>query len=177
MKQEPNYSPGELEKFEALIARYGGYIHAIVSRVAGARASREDIEECAADALAALWGARERIDPEYDKHYVAAVARNKAVNLKKKLSHTGDFLPLDEDILKIDMDNPPAEYERKALSALLDDAIQSLPPPDPEIFTRRYYWGEALCDIAEALKLTERAVEGRLYRGRKQLKVYLEGRL
>jgi len=168
---------GELQKFEALIAKYGGYVHAIISRVVGGRASSEDIEECTADALAALWNARGRIIPDGEKQYVAAVARNKGIDLMKKLSRTGEFLPLDEDILQIDAGDPVTELERKRVDTLLNEAVMALDPPDPEIFVRRYYWGESLHDIASALGLTERAVEGRLYRGRLQLKAYLEERL
>ncbi|MEA4898389.1 MAG: sigma-70 family RNA polymerase sigma factor [Christensenellaceae bacterium] len=170
---------GERERCEALIARYGGYVYAIVSRVAGNRATREDVEECAADALLALLTARDRYDSEKGdlKPYVAAIARNKAVKLRERLSRSAPFLPLDEDILELDVPDPPAQYEQAELEALLGEAVRSLGPPDPEIFERQYYWGEALSDIARALGLTERAVEGRLYRGRRQLKAYLEGRL
>lgn len=169
---------GEVREYEALIEAYSGYIYAIVHRIVSLCASREDIEECVADVLVALWRSRAQYDPEKGdyKHYIAAIARNKAITLKGRLTKQ-DWLPLDEDILKIDSANPQQVYEQREVTAILSEAIDQLEPPDPEIFTRRYFWGDALRDIAQALNLSERAVEGRLYRGRKQLKVWLEGRL
>ena len=175
---EDKHAPEAYAWYEELIAQYSGYIYAIVSRVAKG-APREDIEECTADVLVALWRARGRYDAEKGdyRRYIAAIARNKALTLRVRLSRDKGVLPLDEDILELDVPEPPAIVEQSELKALLNAAIEELEPPDPEIFVRRYYWCEALKDIAQALGLTERSVEGRLYRGRKQLKLWLEGRL
>ncbi len=169
---------GQRDECEALIDQYTGYVYAIVSRIAGRFAAREDIEECVADVLWALWEGKARYDPEKGsfKAYAAAIARNKAVKVRQKACRAS-FLPLDEDLLEVDAPDLLAALEQNELMALVNDAVQSLDPPDPEIFTRRYYWGEALSDIAQALGLSERAVEGRLYRGRRQLKNILEGRV
>lgn len=174
MKRREN----EQEQFEALISAYGGYIHAIIARVANGRVQREDIEECAADVLVAVWNARAHVDISADgaRAYIAAAARNRAISLVQKVSRAA-FLPLEEDILEGFSDDPPTEHEKRELAAIINEAVHALPPPDPEIFVRRYYFGDGLSAIAQALGLTERAVEGRIYRGKKQLRAYLEGRL
>lgn len=164
--------------YERLIGEYSGYIYSIVHHVAGHIATPEDIEDCAAEVLAALWAARARFDPSKGdcKHYVAAAARNKAITLRGQLTGQS-FVPLDEDMLELSGGDPALALEESQLKALVNEAVNALEPPDPDIFVRRYYFGDSLKAIALALGLTERAVEGRLYRGRQQLKVWLEGRL
>lgn len=165
--------------FEQLITRYFGYVHAIVTRIVGTYSTREDIEECTADVLVAIWQSQGQYDPERGGHqsYVAAIARNKAITLRDKLMKGAKCLPFDEDILVLDTIDPLGECVESELRTIMREAVTSLDPPDPEIFTRRYYWGESLDAISAAIGLSVRAIEGRLYRGRKRLKAYLEGRL
>ena len=42
------------------------------------------------------------------------------------------------------------------------------------LFVRRYWFAEAVCDIAKDMKMSENLVSVRLKRIRKQLKKYLE---
>ena len=54
-------------------------------------------------------------------------------------------------------------------------ALRRLPPKDRMLFYRKYYYLQPTAQIAAELGLTERAVEGRLYRLKKQLRKMLGG--
>lgn len=53
---------------------------------------------------------------------------------------------------------------------VVQDIINQMGEPDKEIFIRRFFLLEKVKEIATYLKLTEKNVENRIYRGRKRLK-------
>ena len=56
-------------------------------------------------------------------------------------------------------------------------AIAGLPVYERELFYRKYYYCQSTAQMAAELGLTERAVEGRLYRLRQTLRQQLGGDL
>lgn len=54
-------------------------------------------------------------------------------------------------------------------------ALERLPGRDRLLFYRKYYYQQSTAQIAAELSLTERAVEGRLYRLKKTLRKNLGG--
>lgn len=165
---------GDEAGLAAFMDAYGGYIHAILHRVAGGVASREDLEDAAAECVVSIWKNAEAIRPDGLKAYVAAAARNRAIDLRTRRARDGHFLPLTEDILDAGMAVDDALIQAAARSTV-QAALLAFGEPDRTIFIRRYYYGDAVRDIATALSLGERAVEGRLYRGRARLKASLGG--
>lgn len=158
---------------EAYIDAYSGYLYTIIRHIAGSFATPEDMEECAADCIVCVWRNAEKIKEGCLKSYTAAVARNSAIDLRRKLTRR-PFLPLHEDILFVD--GEPGKLAEEAERQLaVRNAVNSFGEPDKEIFLRRYWLGEGLRSIAGAVHLTERAVEARLRRGRKKLCAQLEG--
>ena len=55
------------------------------------------------------------------------------------------------------------------------DALERLPYRDRILFYRKYYSMQPTAQIAAELGMTERAVEGKLYRLKKQLRKMLGG--
>lgn len=165
---------GDAAGLEAFIDAYGAYIHAILRRVAGGVLRKEDVEDGAAECIVGIWRNAAAIRPGGLKAYVAAAARNRAVDLRKQHARDGSFLPLSEDLLDVGLDVEDAVMQAAAREAV-QRAVLSFGQPDQSIFIRRYYYGESVRDIARALALGERAVEGRLYRGRARLKALLGG--
>lgn len=69
----------------------------------------------------------------------------------------------------------PAEaLERRELADQLLLAVSTLPAADQEVIVGRYFQGCSHAELAGRLGVSERAVEGRLYRARRSLQQTLE---
>ena len=66
---------------------------------------------------------------------------------------------------------------RQERSRLLARAVKSLTDGEQTLFDRKYYYCQSTAQIAAELGLTERGVEGRLYRLRQTLRQQLGGDL
>ena len=64
---------------------------------------------------------------------------------------------------------------QKERQAALRSALEKLSPKDRTLFYRKYYYLQSTAQIASELGLTERAVEGRLYRLKQRLRKTLGG--
>lgn len=78
-----------------------------------------------------------------------------------------------------DAPSPEASPEEALLQAerraALHDALARLGQNDRTLFYRKYYYLQSTAQIAAELGMTERAVEGRLYRLKKRLRTMLGG--
>ena len=70
---------------------------------------------------------------------------------------------------------PPLRKRCCGPSAALHDALARLGQNDRALFYRKYYYLQSTAQIAAELGMTARAVEGRLYRLKKQLRRMLGG--
>ena len=64
---------------------------------------------------------------------------------------------------------------KKELRDTLADALGRLNTRDRILFYRKYYYMQSTAQIAAEVGMTERAVEGRLYRIKKRLREWLGG--
>ena len=140
-------SAGEPEAMEQLLARYGGMMGYIVR---GILSDPQEAEDCLAQVRARIWeklpGYRE--DRASLATWITAVCRNAAYDRLRELARRRERL-------------------RQALAALSSG--------DLRLFYRKYYYLQSTAQIAAELGLSRRAVEGRLYRIRKQLQKRLGG--
>lgn len=149
---------------------YTPYLAAVVWRALGPAASAEDVEEIVSDAFLALWSHRDSLRPDGLKSWLAAVARNRAIDRLRAAPPTP--LPLDE-VREADGPTPAEELERRLFSDALRRAVEALPPPDGQLVLRYYYEEEKLKDIARDLGLSVPAAKSRLLRARRRLKEVL----
>ena len=70
---------------------------------------------------------------------------------------------------------PEEQMLRQERSAMLQRALKGLKQTDLQLFYRKYYYLQSTAQIAAEMGMTERAVEGRLYRIKKQLRNALGG--
>ena len=150
-------STGEPEAMEQLLARYGGMMGYIVR---GILSDPQEAEDCLAQVRARIWeklpGYRE--DRASLATWITAVCRNAAYDRLRELAR------------------------RRERTAPLEEGRPD-PTPGPEelvlrqerLFYRKYYYLQSTAQIAAELGLSRRAVEGRLYRIRKQLQKRLGG--
>lgn len=64
---------------------------------------------------------------------------------------------------------------QKERQSAVNYALRQLSPKDRMLFYRKYYYLQSTAQIASELGMTERAVEGKLYRLKKQLRKMLGG--
>ena len=159
---------GDPAGLEALMERYIPYVSAVVWAVLRDVMSVEDGEEVVSDVFLAAWNQAGELRPGSVKPWLGAVARNKA---KNRLRQRNQTLPLEEDTLELPAsDDPPGEYERAVERQLVRQAVDSLPPPDREVFLRHYYYAQTVGEIGEAMDLNISTVKTKLRRGRMKLK-------
>ena len=108
--------------------------------------------------------------------WLAAIARNAALNRLREAGRHPQWEPLDDHPHLSDPAQGPEEAAITAeLVQALRRAVDGLSPWDRNLFLRKYYYYQATPQIAAELGLSERAVEGRLYRIRKRLRRELGG--
>ena len=102
---------------------------------------------------------------------MAAIARNAALNWNRNRKQTeslSEEIPTDtmipEDILL-----------RKERQKALEQALSQVSRQERVLFYRKYYYLQSTAQIARELGMTERAVEGKLYRLKKKLRDLLGG--
>lgn len=160
IRQDPQTGLAEL------LERYGGQLHALVRRILP---DERDAEECLADVLVLCWRKAEELQTaRYNlKAWLIVTARNKAIDRYRRIRRTAEApLPEDFELLAQEL----AEPNQSEAEALIAELVEALPPPDREIFLRRYYALQPSREIALALGLEEHNVNVRLSRGRAKLK-------
>jgi RNA polymerase sigma factor (sigma-70 family) len=150
--------------------QYSGLMHYIVR---GILQNESDIEECISDICIKVWNSIESYSPEKGKFstWLTVISRNTALNyMKSKYTEhdelkeeTADKHSVEDDVL------------RRERAEELKCAIRTLSPEEQHIFYRKYYYLQRTSQIAAELGMTERSVEGRLYRLRKKLQKKLGG--
>lgn len=151
------------------MARYGAPVKTICAAILGPE-DRQEVEEAVADSFVALWKGLDRYDPERPlSAWLYGIARRTALERRRKLGRVLPFQELDERLPGDDTDPADQAAEREN-ARLLRQAVTELPPPDKEIFIRRYYLYETVNGIAARLGLPPKTVENKLCRGRQRLR-------
>ena len=157
---------------ELAIDQYGAPVKTICQSILSGY-STQDVEEAVSDAFVGLWKSRDKIVIQNGvgiKGYLYGIARKSALNKKRTLAKKGITKQLEEmgDIISEENveETAVSNTEYQILYQLIDD----MKSPDLEIFIYRYYDQMMIREIAQRIKLTEKAVENRLVRGRKYLR-------
>ena len=99
------------------IGRYAAYAATIINNMLLPRLSEADAEEALADVFVSLWRSAARIRPEGVRTYIAAIARNRALDALRAHRLT---LPLEDDILSLPSPGPDeAVMERELIELRL----------------------------------------------------------
>ena len=164
---------------EQLVGQYTGLVYSIIDQKLSAIGTKEDVKECVSDVFMEFYTQRERIDLGRGsiKAYLAIIARNKGIDLYRRLARAAAHnICLEDDIEQIQaLVSPEQEAIHKEQKKLLFQAISSLGEPDSEIFVRKYYIGQRTKEIAEVLNIRENTVDKKISRGLKKLRVMLGG--
>ncbi|MDD4088776.1 MAG: sigma-70 family RNA polymerase sigma factor [Tissierellia bacterium] len=150
--------------------QYSGLMHYIVG---GILQNESDIEECISDICVKVWHSIESYSPEKGKFstWLTVISRNTALNYLKHRYPEHDELK-EETVNTSSVEDDVLRQER---AEELKRAISTLSLEEQHIFYRKYYYMQRTSQIAAELGMTDRSVEGRLYRLRKKLQKELGG--
>lgn len=159
---------GDETALRALMARYGARIRYIIRPFLP---DAREQEECVQDVAMMLWRKAGEFDEKRASFaaWLTVICRNAALNRARR--HRA------EDPLPETLTAPSAEEEvlRRERQQRLYQAVGQLHGTERQIFFRKYYYGQSTAQIAAELGLTERGVEGRLYRLRDKMRRLMGG--
>ena len=154
-------------------SKYGGYCKAIAKNILG---NNEDAEECVNDVLLAVWHSIPPKKPDNLFAYTARICRNKALNKirsKERQKRKAEVIELSNELQNI---IPNKVDEESLLTELINDFLAVEQAQDRYLFVHRYWFGESIAELSERTGYGASKVKSKLFRTRKRLKHYLEGR-
>ena len=162
---------GNEKGLEEFIRRYNALIRYVVSPILP---DSRDAEEAVSQITLRVWESAALFDESKGSvtAWLTAIARNTALNISRKNKNAA--ISLEEEHLS-SLSTPEEEIIKKERKALIFEALSALSEKDRAFFYRKYYFFQSTAQIARELSLTERAVEGRLYRIKKRLQKALGG--
>ncbi len=158
---------------DALAQALGPRLYRMAHNLLG---SHEDAEETVNDTYLAVWNAIPPRQPSPLPPFVYRICRNlalKRLRRDKAQKRSGYELSLQELEGCIAGPDLWEQLNAKALGKALNAFLDRQNATSRRIFLRRYWFGDAVKDIAQDLGMTESAVSVRLNRTRTQLKAYL----
>ena len=158
---------------DALLLHYGPLMRYIISPILQ---NPQDREDCLSEVSMRVWEKIGQFDGEKGSFHawLTAITRNTALNHARKASGSSAE-ELSESTPSPELSTPEETLLKKERQEALKTALSRLSYKDRLLFYRKYYYRQSTAQIAAELGMTERAVEGKLYRVKKQLRKSLGG--
>ena len=158
---------------EEFLQQYGPLMRYIIAPILP---DFREQEECLSDVAMRV---REKIDQFEEKRgsfagWLTALTRNTALNRAKAGKNREVTQEMSAEIPSAEA-GPEEQLMRQERLAALKQALKGLKRSDEQLFYRKYYYLQSTAQIAAEMGMTERAVEGRLYRIKKKLRNELGG--
>lgn len=157
---------------DALLLHYGSLMRYIIAPILQ---NPQDREDCLSEVSMRVWEKIGQFDGEKGSFHawLTAITRNTALNHARRASGSSA-----EELSESTPSPDPTPEEtllKKERQEALKTALSRLSYKDRLLFYRKYYYRQSTAQIAAELGMTERAVEGKLYRVKKQLRKSLGG--
>ena len=137
-----------------------------------------DIEECQNDLLMTLW---RLIPPERPRclgAFISKLARRIGIDRYRRNTRQkrggGIAVVLSEGESGIIADQPLCEEDGKEIGEAISRFLRSVDGETRVLFIRRYFYGEAVSELAKRFELSENVISVRLYRAKEKLRRHLE---
>jgi RNA polymerase sigma-70 factor (ECF subfamily) len=152
-----------------LVTAYRGTVEPLYAYVSHRAGNDNELTEDTVQEtyMRALSHWRKKGMPSVPLAWLKTVARNLLISHYRRV----DPVPLDES--RIDPGNDDWNTEKTENAALLYLGLSHLRKKDSYLIEAFYFDGKSVREIAGDLRLSERAVEGRLRRARQKLRKYL----
>lgn len=157
---------------DALLLHYGPLMRYIIAPILQ---NPQDREDCLSEVSMRVWEKIGQFDGEKGsfRAWLTAITRNTALNHARRVSgSSAEELP---ESTPSPEPTPEEALLKKERQEALNAALSRLSYKDRLLFYRKYYYRQSTAQIAAELGMTERAVEGKLYRVKKQLRKSLGG--
>ena len=156
--------------------KYGAFCRRVALNVLSVAA---DAEECVSDAYLQAWNSIPPQRPEKLGAWLGRVVRNRAINLWQKNHRRKRYAGMEELLDELadcipSPDTVERQLEERELSSLIRQWLLSLPQNDRILFVRRYWYGQALNELALEAGVTPGRLAKRMYRLRQVLRQTLE---
>ncbi|MGM9660299.1 MAG: RNA polymerase sigma factor [Faecousia sp.] len=159
-----------------LIDKYGAAIKNVASNILK---DAQDVEECTNDTCLTVWNRIPPKRPKYLGAYSCRIARNICLNRyhantaeKRNSFYDAALEELEETIPALS--TVESEYDARELTQYLNRFLKGLSQDDRFLFLRRYWYGDGISQIAQAMGITPHAASVRLFRLRQKLQNYLQ---
>ncbi len=158
---------------ELIARRYEKLIRYIIVTVLGNRP--ESVEECINDVYMKIWMKGHTFDCQKAsfKTYLKAVARNTALNDLRKSRRLEELESGGEEEVQEGYIDYRQNLEQKIIFQeeveILSRVLRELKKKDRELVLRRFYYLQSTKRIAEAMEMSENAVDSKLCRLRKKI--------
>lgn len=164
--------------YKLLFDEYCNYVYAIVFNRLRSCASRQDIDECAADVFAEVFrsfSAEGSFEGDMSG-FIGTVARRRAAYFYNRLSSGRQFVSLDdEEVRELPAEaDVESEVSDKETQTFLLDRIAELGEPDATIIIQKFYYNRTAKEIAKIVPLSPAAIRVRCARAIKKLKKNIE---
>lgn len=158
-----------------LLTYYGPLMRYIIAPILS---DTRDREECLSECAMRVWEKIDSFDMERGSWtaWLTAVTRNTALNHLRTIRHHGEQVELDEKMPSPEP-GPEEAILRKERSEALQKVIQYLTEREQVLIYRKYYYMQSTAQMAAEMGMTERAVEGKIYRIKQKLRKQLGGEL
>ncbi len=136
----------------------------------------QDQEDCLSEVAMQVWMKIALFNPERGSFHswLTAITRNHALNFKRNAKQRHITEELTSDV-RTTQPTPEEQILSEERAAMLNRILRRLSVKDRTLFYRKYYYQQSTAQIASEMGMTERAVEGKLYRIKKQLRKMLGG--
>ena len=156
--------------------KYGAFCRKIASTILDLH---EDCEECVSDTWWKAWDTMPPQRPQSLKAYLGRITRNLSISrlrqnrAQKRDAGATSMLSELEDC-KPSGGGVEQEIERGELTRIIENWLMSLKAEDRALFVRRYWYGDAVSDLAFRLGVKPSQLAKRMYNLRLNLKETLE---
>jgi len=147
---------------------YGKLIYYIAGTILIEPYEKESIEDCYNEVFTAIWFNIDCFNLEKGsfKNWIIAIARYKAIDIKKKNLKHNQSLEYDDELVR----NQENELERIENLELINELLNTLDKKDRNIFIKRYFRGDSIKEISKDAGYSEEYIYTRISRARKKLK-------
>lgn len=154
-----------------IVDEYYNYISKIIKN--SNNISLEDEEEMISDVFLVLWKNQEKLDKNANlSPYIAGITKNIIYKKYRSINKNMQLSKYEGDI--VDSFNIEKIIEEREIDACIANSLQNIGNTEYEIFTKFYYQGKKVKDIAKEMNLSLSNVKTKLHRTRNKVKEILK---